>query len=224
MTVTWLGQAGLLFKADGKKIMIDPYFSDSVGKIDSKKHRRAEVLPEFLELKPDIMLFTHAHLDHYDPETVKHFINEKSKVLVLAPSSVWEKVRGIGGDNNFVLFNRHTEWTEGKLGFTAVRAEHSDPTPIGIIIEFEGKKLYITGDTLYNEEIFSDLPNDIDTLFLPVNGVGNNMNMSDAARFAKRVNPNTAYPIHVGMFDDISPCEWSFENKKILKIYEEIEL
>ena len=43
MKITFLGQAGLLFEKDGKKIMIDPYFSDSVGKKNPKKHRRVPV-------------------------------------------------------------------------------------------------------------------------------------------------------------------------------------
>ena len=34
MKLTWLGQAGLLFETDGKKILIDPYLSDSVVKVN----------------------------------------------------------------------------------------------------------------------------------------------------------------------------------------------
>ena len=36
MKVTYLGQAGLLFEKRGFKIMIDPYLSDSVEKINPK--------------------------------------------------------------------------------------------------------------------------------------------------------------------------------------------
>ena len=103
-------------------------------------------------------------------------------MTVLAPSSVWGEVRKIGGNNNYVLFNRHTQWSGGGLVFTAVKAEHSDPTPIGVIIDDGEKKYYVTGDTLYNEEIFADIPDDIYAVFLPVNGVGNNMNMADTYR------------------------------------------
>ena len=60
------------------------------------------------DVKPDIMIFTHNHLDHYDPETVKQFITEQSNILVLATKSVWEDVRKMGGNNNYVMFNRHT--------------------------------------------------------------------------------------------------------------------
>lgn len=224
MKVTYLGQAGLLFEKCGFKIMIDPYLSDSVEKINPKNYRRVPIDESFFNIKPDVMIFTHNHLDHYDPETVSHFITENSNITVLAPKSVWDEVRKIGGNNNYVLFNRHTEWTENGIRFTAVKAEHSDITPIGVIIDDGERKYYVTGDTLYNEEIFADIPSDIYALFLPVNGVGNNMNMTDAARFAKRINAERTVPIHIGMFDEITADIFDCKNKIIANIYKEIML
>jgi len=224
MKIIYLGQAGLLFEKNGFKIMIDPYLSNSVEKINPKNFRRVSVDESFFEIKPDVMIFTHNHLDHYDPETVKYFINEKSDILVLAPKSVWDEVRKIGGNNNYVLFNRHTSWTENGIKFTAVKAEHSDITPIGVIIDDSENKYYITGDTLYNEEIFEDIPEDIYALFLPINGVGNNMNMIDAVRFAKKVNAKKTIPIHIGMFDELTADDFDCENKIIPEIYKEIKL
>ena len=123
-----------------------------------------------------------------------------------------------------MLFNRHTQWSEGGLIFTAVKAEHSDPTPIGVIIDDGEKKYYVTGDTLYNEDIFSDIPDDIYTVFLPVNGVGNNMNMTDAARFAKRIGAKKVVPIHTGMFDELDVNAFTCENKVVPRIYEIVEV
>jgi len=224
MKIIFLGQAGLLFDKNGFKIMIDPYLSNSVEKINAENYRRKPIDESFFDIKPDVMIFTHNHLDHYDPETVKHFITCDSSILVLSPKSVWEDVRNIGGKNNFVLFNRHTAWTENGIKFTAVKAEHSDSTPIGVIIDDGQKKYYITGDTLYNEEIFDDIPKDIFTLFLPVNGVGNNMNMIDASNFAKRVNAKKTVPFHIGMFDNLNAEDFECNNKVIAEIYKEIKL
>ena len=224
MKITYLGQAGLMFEVNGKVILIAPYLSDSVEKINPKNYRRKPVDENFLKIKPDIMIFTHNHLDHYDPETVKHYINENSNITVLAPSSVWCEVRKFGGNNNYVLFNRHTQWSEFGICFTAVKAEHSDISPIGVILDNGDKKYYVTGDTLYNEDIFEDIPEDIYALFLPVNGVGNNMNMCDAARFVKRVNPEKTVPVHIGLFDEITADGFECENKVIAEIYKEIKL
>lgn len=224
MRIIWLGQAGLLLEHSGAKIMIDPYLSDSVEKINPKNYRRVPVKKELFDIKPDIMIFTHNHIDHYDEETVRHFIKEDSGITVLAPGSVWDDVRKFGGNNNYVLFNRHTSWTERGIRFTAVKAEHSDPAPIGVIIDDGERKYYITGDTLYNEEIFGDIPENIYAVFLPINGVGNNMNMYDAKIFAEKTKAKVAVPIHFGMFDEIEPAGFEFKNKIIPEIYKEIKL
>ena len=224
MKIIWLGQAGLLFIKNGFKIMIDPYLSDSVEKINPASFRRQAVDESLFEIKPDVMIFTHNHLDHYDPETVCRFISADTNIVVLSPASVWQEVRKIGGGNNYIQFNIHTVWTENGIKFTAVKAEHSDISAIGVIIDDGDKKYYVTGDTLYNEEIFGDIPNDIYAVFLPVNGVGNNMNMTAAARFAKRINAERTVPMHIGMFDEITADEFDCENKIIANIYEEIKL
>lgn len=224
MKITFLGQAGLLFEKNGFKIMIDPYLSNSVEKINPKNYRRVAIDESLFSVKPNIMIFTHNHLDHYDPETVKHFITAESNITVLAPKSVWDEVRKLGGNNNYVLFNRHTIWTENEIKCTAVKAEHSDISPIGVIIDDGEKKYYITGDTLYNKEIFDDIPNDIYALFLPINGVGNNMNMADASRFSKRINAQKTVPIHIGMFDELTADKFVCKNKVIAEIYKEIKL
>ncbi len=223
MKVTWLGQAGLFFENKSLRIMIDPYFSDSVQKINPQNYRRLKINEAVFSLKPNLMVFTHNHLDHYDPETIRHFINEQSEMTILAPSSVWNDVRKIGGNNEYVLFNRHTEWTEQGLRFTAVKAEHSDPSPIGVIIDDGEKKFYITGDTLYNTEIFEDIPKDIYALFLPINGTGNNMNTDDAKRFCEKIAPQFAVPIHWGMFDELDANQFEYENKIIPEIYKEVQ-
>ncbi len=222
MKITFLGQAGLLFEKNGKKIMVDPYFSDSVGKKNPKKHRRVPADARFLQMKPDVVVFTHNHLDHYDPETVEKLITADTCMTVLAPSSVWNEVRKIGGDNNYVLFDRHFQWTEHGIRFSAVKAAHSDSYAIGVILDDGGKTYYVTGDTLYSTEIFDDLPEKIDAVFLPVNGVGNNMNMEDAARFARDIGAKQAVPVHTGLFDDLCAESFDFENKVIPQIYQEI--
>lgn len=223
MKVTWLGQAGLLFETGGKKIIVDPYLSDSVEKIEPHNKRRVAVDEEFLKIKPDIILLTHNHLDHTDPETLKHYLNENSNVCVLASGNAWSNVRKFGGKNNYVQFNRHTRWTEDGIKFTAVKAEHSDTQAIGIIIEAENKKYYITGDTLYNDEILQDLPVDIDYIFLPINGRGNNMNFCDAKAFCEKIGAK-AIPFHCGLFDDLDMNDFEYDNKVVPEFYKEIEL
>ena len=227
MKITWLGQAGLLFEKNGKTVMIDPYLSDSVVKVNPLNFRRVPVEEKFFDMTPDVMIFTHDHLDHYDPETAPRFFAKTDKqMLVLCPASVWQKARTHGGGHNYVQFDRLTEWTAYGMRFSAVHAEHSDPHAIGVIIEDldTGKTHYVTGDTLYNKRIFADLPSDIDMIFLPVNGVGNNMNEVDAVRFFRASGAKMAVPLHVGMFDEKTPDIFKAEPRVLPEIYKEIKL
>ena len=224
MKVTHLGQAGLLLQTKTLTVMIDPYFTDSVGAIDPNKHRRVAMDEKLWSVRPDVLIFTHDHLDHYDPESAERILKTHSGIQVLCPASVWGKVRANGGDHNYVLFDRHTQWTEKDIRFTAVKAAHSDACAIGVVIEAEGKTLYVTGDTLYNGEIFGDLPEKIDVIFLPVNGVGNNMNADDAARFVDRCGAKLAAPMHVGMFDGLTGHILQVNNKVVLATYESMEV
>ncbi len=223
MKIVWLGQAGLMIEAQNKTIMIDPYLSDNVALINPKNKRRVEVDKQFLKVKPDIIILTHSHADHTDIETLKHFLSDNNNILVLASKNAWELVRKLGGNNNYVLFNRHTQWTVGNISFRAVKAEHSDEHSVGVIINIEGKCLYVTGDTLFNNEIFKDLPSKIDYVFLPINGCGNNMNMIDATAFCERLN-TTAIPMHCGLFDNLDMNDFPYKNKMIPQFFKEIKL
>ena len=224
MKITWLGQAGLLFEINEKKILIDPYLSNSVAKIQPQNCRRKPIDERFLQIKPDIIVITHNHADHLDKETLCHYLNEESTITVLAPNGAWQEVRKFGGlKNNYVLFNNATTWTEPFASFRAVKAEHSDEYAIGVILTLNGKNYYVTGDTLYSEGVFNSLPEEeIEVLFLPVNGKGNNMNFEDAKRFSLRIQAKYTVPIHIGMFDDIDGNALQCNNKIIPVIYEDI--
>ena len=223
--ITWLGQAGLLFETAHKKIIIDPYLSNSIAAIQPHFWRRVPVEERFLKLSPDVIVLTHNHLDHTDLETLKHYLSENTCVCVLASGNAWERVRKAFGGirNNYVCFNRGAEWTEGDIRFKAIYAEHSDNCAIGVVIWVEEKVYYVTGDTLYRSDIFDELPEHIDYIFLPVNGVGNNMNMADAKRFCEHIGA-MAIPMHCGLFDEKDLNDFVYEKKIVPEIYKEIGL
>lgn len=224
MRITFLGQAGLLFESEQCVVCIDPYFSDSVKKSNPKNYRRVPVDRRVFDLKPNVFVFTHNHLDHYDPETVERMLTPTSGAVVLSPKSVWDEVRKIGGNNNYVLFDRGTVWSMGDITFTAVRAQHSDPYAIGIILDDGEKKYYVTGDTLYHKDVVEEIPQGIYAVFLPINGVGNNMNATDAKKFAESIAAEKVVPLHFGMFDSISPESLTCDNRVIPYIYQEVRL
>ena len=224
MKVTFLGQAGLLFDFDGLRVMVDPYFSDSVGKLHPEKSRRQKANLSFLDRKPDVLILTHDHLDHTDPETLEILLKKHSGICVLAGRNAWETARRFGGDHNYVCFTPGCLWTEESVSFEAVFAAHSDPEAIGALIRHKGKTYYITGDTLRSRRVAESLGCQPDVVFLPVNGVGNNMNMVDAAIFAKEIGAKQAVPIHFGMFDNLDASAFAFEDRVVPEIWKEIVL
>ena len=228
MKCIWLGQGGLLFEFDGITVMVDPYFSDSASALGPEYKRRIAVDSRFFDEKIDILILTHNHIDHTDPETLEIILNKNQGVCVLAARHAWDFVRKYRNKNNYVMIESGTEWTQGELLFQAVHAQHSDENAIGMLISYQNKTFYITGDTLYHPKVIEDvrkLEKKIDVMFVPINGVGNNVNMVDAVRLAHGVNAKKIVPIHFGLFDDIDPTkEFICPNSVIPEFYKEIPL
>lgn len=229
MKVTWLTQAGLLLENGKITIMVDPYLSDSVAKLHPERHRRMPVDEKYLGITPDVLIITHDHLDHLDPETLPHILKSEKPITVLAPYNAYRKLLEMGyPQHNYVLLRPHSVWSEGNVTFYAVKAEHSDITAAGFIIDDGETTFYISGDTLYNYDVIDDVlelvEDGVDYAFLPINGVGNNMNAKDAADLAYEIGARHAVPLHYGLFDNIDPATFDFEDSVILLPYQPTEL
>jgi L-ascorbate metabolism protein UlaG (beta-lactamase superfamily) len=229
MKVTWLGQAGLAFENENVRIMVDPYLSDSLSSRGEMFKRRLPVNEELFEYSPNVILITHEHEDHLNMETLARIVkNATSPITFLAPLSCNEKLRTLGGEHNYVMLNAHSVWSEKGITFYATRAEHSDRSAVGFIIDDGRKTYYVSGDTLYNYDVLDDVlelvEDGVDVAFLPINGRGNNMHAKDAADFAYELSAKSAVPVHYGLFDDINPKSFDFEDSIILTPYETVEL
>ena len=203
MKLTWLGQAGFLLESStGTKIMIDPYLSDRLHELNGEDFvREVPILDEYLDMRPDALVLSHGHADHTDPATLQRLLKDKEPFCVLAPLNTWREVRAAyGGGHNYIQFDRGIQWTLKDVTIKAVMAAHTDEYAIGIIIECDGMRLYHTGDTLYHRDIPSWLDGPIDTLILPINGQGCNMNAVDAWKLTKLLAPKKVLPMHHDMF------------------------
>ena len=229
MKVTWLTQAGLLLENSKIKIMVDPYLSDSLGELKPEKKRRIPADESFLHTSPDVLLITHEHIDHLDMATIRPLLDNSDKeVLILACESAYKALLGQCEGHNLVLLAPHSVWSERGITFYAVRAEHSDRSAVGFIIDDGDQTYYISGDTLYNYEVIDDVldlaPDGVDFAFLPINGKGNNMNARDAADFAYEIGAKCAIPVHYGLVDDLTPDEFDFDDRIILEPFKATKL
>ena len=224
MKITSLGQNGFLFDTGKTKLMTDRYLSDSVGRSDPSRHRRVPVDESVFGIRPDILFFTHAHIDHYDPESAERFLRAYDGITVLCPESVWREVRKFGGSHNYVEVSPGVEWSEGDLRVVTTPAVHSDPFAVGALIYHGGRTFYVTGDTLYSRKVTSAVPRGIDAVFLPINGRGNNMNPADAERFAAAVGAKTVFPCHYGIYDDLEGSGFDMSGTVKLRPFETVEI
>lgn len=229
MKVTWLTQAGFLFKNSRLQVLVDPYLADTMGEINPKKARKIPVDESFFDIKPDLILITHDHVDHCNEETLKKFLSASEKTItILASESAYKHLLPLAEDHNLVLLAPHTVWSEGGITFYSVHAEHSDRSAVGFILDDGKKTYYVSGDTLYNYDVIDDVldlvEDGVDYAFLPINGRGNNMNAKDAADFAYEIGAKCAVPVHYGLFDNVDPDDFDFDERLILSPYEETEL
>jgi len=202
LKITWLGQVSLLLETAHTTLMVDPYLTDSIADQSGPAFRRLVPLQEeFLAQKPEVILLSHDHADHVDLPSLRALLDTPQQAEVLAGANAWTKARTeVGGPHNYIRMVPGAEWSTRDLHIRAVPAIHSDPTAVGFVIRAEGITLYITGDTLYSRELVEAVGEPVDILITVVNGMGNNMNGTDAARLAAALQAQVTIPVHWGLF------------------------
>lgn len=165
LKIRWIGQNGYIL-SDGKtEITIDPYLSNAVDRI-AKRGRMvdAPILPQ--ELKSDVIICTHNHLDHVDIDAIP--LMKKEKILFLAPEDA-KKTLFDCGVINYKPFDEGASMRAGDFNLTAVFADHT-VSAIGVIVKIDGITMYFSGDTEYNEKLEKLKKYNIDIMFICING------------------------------------------------------
>lgn len=198
MKITWLTQGGFLFENNGKRLVVDPYMSNAAEK--QAGFKRLVPFPLTLaELRPDVLLCTHDHLDHLDPEAVPRIAAAYPDCIFAASAQAYRRLREWGIAATRLRIGEPAEW----CGFSVlpVFAAHSDPEAIGLIVRAGGKRIYLSGDTLFDARI-TDNPalRNLDAILICINGRLGNMTWQQAVATVKALRPQTALPMHYGLF------------------------
>lgn len=194
MQIKWIGQSGYII-SDGKtEICIDPYLSDVVNKVAGRE-RMVESPVQPQDLQSDIVICTHRHLDHLDVDAIPGMNLEK--MVFYAPGDCREKLDE-AGVKNYVQFDEGTKAAIGEFELEAVFADHTVPA-IGVIVRYNGKSLYFSGDTYYNKKL--EKISGINYMFVCINGRLGNMNVDEAVRLTAVISPDVGIPNHYGMFE-----------------------
>ena len=203
-------------------MVIDPYLSHSVEKAEGPG--AARLFP--IAAKPeqltdiDVVLISHLHLDHCDPDTVLPLAGASAQAKFVGPYEVIEQLRAWEiPDSRLVLAEE--KWLDlgSDLRVRPVPACHPDIERnnegllryVGYVWEFAGRRFYHSGDTKPAQEILSCLSDlsPIDTVFLPVNeknffrdrvGIVGNMSVREAFAICSEIKCRKLIPMHWDMF------------------------
>src|SRR5690606_24933942 len=146
MKITYLGHASLGIEANGKHFIVDPFISAN----ELAKHI------DISTLQADYILLTHAHQDHVlDVEAIAE--RTGATVVCNAEMSYYYGAKGL----KVIGMN-----TGGKVELDGVKikstiAFHSSSfadgtyggNPNGYVVEADGKRIYIAGDTALTQEM-----------------------------------------------------------------------
>lgn len=148
----------------------------------------------------DIIFVTHDHYDHYSEEDIDKVINENAVIVI--PEELLTKVLKKGINKNAIItVEPNQKYMVQGIKFETVPAYNINKTfhPkendwVGYVIEINGIKYYIAGDTDITEE---NKKVKCDVAFVPVGGTYT-MDFKEAAQLVNQIQPKVAVPIHYG--------------------------
>ncbi|WP_426300158.1 MBL fold metallo-hydrolase [Arthrobacter sp. R-11] len=221
----WLGQAGFAFEHAGRRILIDPYLSDSLArkyKGTVFPHIRLQPVPvEPAAVKGvDAVLHSHAHTDHLDPDTVQALLRHNAPLFVAprARRQVALERHIPEGRLQAVTAGDHVDLGTG-ITVTAVPAAHEeleldhngDSVFLGYILEIAGVRIYHSGDCVpYDGQAELLRSHNVDLALLPINGrdsrrlqngVPGNFTVREAAALCRQAAIPAVVGHHFGLFD-----------------------
>jgi L-ascorbate metabolism protein UlaG (beta-lactamase superfamily) len=184
MHLTWFGHASVRIETkEGVVIYVDPYAGDET----------------WYDKAADIVLVTHADYDHFKMALLKRI--RVDDTVIFSTRQVCQDVDGAKpvwpGEKHVVKGVTITA-----VDAYTLQGKHEKGEGVGFIIECEGRKVYVAGDTDFIPEMRKFRA---DIVFLPVGGTFT-MGAKDAAQIVLGMKPEHAIPYHwgsiVGSIDD----------------------
>jgi len=188
--IRFFAHASLAVSFDGREIYVDPVS----GNADYDAQPNA-----------DLILFTHAHYDHFDTAAVERLCTKDTSIILTREC--------------FDILGRGTVLHNGEsveLGYASVQAVpaynttagHTDFHPQGrdngYILTLDGTRIYIAGDGEPTPQMLA--LRDIDVAFLPVNQPYT-MTERQAVQVVDVIRPKIFYPYHYGQVEHRTDLE-----------------
>ncbi len=239
LTLAWIGHSTVLINFFGKRILTDPvlferiglyFFGGSIGP--------ARVTPPALEIheipKPDIILLSHAHMDHMDYPTLKIFAEKypnqidvitaylTKDVIVELP---WKSLHVMDWNDELILQDirfranetKHFGWRfpwekDRSRGYMKDGRSYNS-----YLMEYKNKKVLFGGDTTLTDKFQQLKSENIDVAIMPIGAYNpwkrNHCNPEEALQMANEINAKYFIPIHTKTFQQgvepfNEPIDW----------------
>jgi len=239
LAIWWLGQSGYLIRSADATILIDPYLSESLTKkyADTNKPHirmtRCPIDPSMLTCI-DVVVCSHNHSDHMDPGTLPALAAASPDCRFVVPASLVEHAIALGLPADRVIGIDHDvvrNFPEIFLRIHGLKAAHENLDTddqgrhlyLSFVIDFEGVRIFHSGDTMVWPGMAEAIGPSIDLAFLPINGrdpargVAGNMNIHEAVALATRFGPAVLIPHHYDMFtfNTADPLEFAEASRQL---------
>lgn len=222
--IWYLGQEGFLFKGADQYLVTDPYLSDYVDRnccrpgVNWQRMYQPPVAASELDFL-DVVVCTHAHYDHADPDTLSQLAKNNPKTKFVVPAPEADSIAACGIEKDRIL--PAVAWEPVCIGaFTIIPVpsaheelltdEQGRYYALGYIIRTAGKTFFHAGDMcMYDGLIENVRPYSVDIAFLPINGkdyfrtrddIIGNFNCEEAVLLAKKIGADMLVPMHHDLY------------------------
>ncbi|MFA5803613.1 MAG: MBL fold metallo-hydrolase [Melioribacteraceae bacterium] len=239
LTLAWIGHSTVLINIFGKWILTDPvlferiglyFFGGSIGP--------ARVTPPALEVheipKPDIILLSHAHMDHMDYPTLKTFAekypNQIDVVTAYLTKDVidelpWKSLHVMDWNDELILNDirfranetKHFGWRfpwekDRSRGYMKDGRSYNS-----YVMEYKNKKILFGGDTALTDKLQQLKSENIDVAIMPIGAYNpwkrNHCDPEEALQMVSEINAKYFIPIHTKTFQQgvepfNEPIDW----------------
>jgi L-ascorbate 6-phosphate lactonase len=219
--VTWLGQAGFALRSTTATLLIDPFLSPHEARLYESNQ------PLTATTGVDLLLCTHEHLDHFDPEGAPAIARASPGATVVVPAPIVDMVTEAGIPRERVVGVQPGEMHElNGITIRPVPARHGVTMEdaygfgeelsgglirfVGYVLEMDGVRIYHAGDTIHYVGMETTLEaHRPHVTLLPINGrhaeresrgIIGNLNEYEAAWLAATIGAETLVPMHHDLF------------------------